>query len=49
MRDYVNGVMAPLRRQFDGVHTARVMLGVEQDTYGPSSPLVLAITYPDVK
>ena len=49
MRDYVNDVLAPLWRQFDGAHTVRVMFGVEQDPNGPSFPLVLAITYPDAK
>ena len=49
MRDYVNDVLAPLWRQFDGAHTVRVMFGVEQDPNGPSFPLVLATTYPDAK
>ena len=47
MRDYVNNVLAPLWRQFDGARTVRVMFGVEQDPDGPSFPLVLAITYLD--
>ena len=47
MRAYVNDVLAPLWRQFDGAHTVRVMFGVEQDPDGPSYPLILAITYPD--
>ena len=47
MRDYVNNVLAPLWRQFDGARTVRVMFGVEQDPVGPSFPLVLAITYLD--
>jgi hypothetical protein len=47
MRGYVNDVLAPLWRQFDGAHTVRVMFGVEQDPDGPSLPLVLAITYLD--
>ena len=47
MRAYVNDVLAPLWRQFDGAHTVRVMFGVEQDLGGPSYPLILAITYPD--
>ena len=47
MRDYVNNVLAPLWRQFDGASTVRVMFGVEQDPDGPSFPLVLAITYLD--
>ena len=45
MRAYVNDVLAPLWRQFDGAHTVRVMFGVEQDPDGPSYPLILAITY----
>ena len=45
MRGYVNDVLAPLWRQFDGAHTVQVMFGVEQDPDGPSFPLVLAITY----
>ena len=49
MRDYVNGVLAPLWRQFVGVHKVRVMLGVEQDPHGFSFPLVLAITYSGAK
>jgi len=49
MRDYVNNVLAPLWRQFDGARTVRVMFGVEQDPNGPSFPLVLAITYPDAE
>ena len=44
---YVNDVLAPLWRQFDGAHTLRVMFGVEQDPDGPSFPLILVITYPD--
>ena len=36
MRDYVNNVLAPLWRQFDGAHTVRVMFGVEQDPDGPA-------------
>ena len=47
MRAYVNDVLAPLWRQFDGAHTVRVMFAVEQDPDGPSFPLILAITYPD--
>ena len=47
MRVYVNDVLAPLWRQFDGAHTVQVMFGVEQDPEGPGFPLVLAITYPD--
>ena len=47
MRAYVNDVLAPLWRQFDGAHTVRVMFGIEQDPDAPSFPLVLAITYPD--
>ena len=47
MRDYVNDVLVPIWRQFDGAHTVRVMFGVEQDPEGPSLPLVLAITYLD--
>jgi len=47
MRVYVNDVLAPLWRQFDGAHTVQVMFGVEQDPDGPSFPLVLAITYLD--
>lgn len=47
MRVYVNDVLAPLWRQFDGAHTVQVMFGVEQDPEGPNFPLVLAITYPD--
>ena len=45
MRGYVNDVLAPLWRQFDGAHTVQVMFGVEQDPDGPSFSLVLAITY----
>ena len=45
MRGYVNDVLAPLWRQFDGAHTVQVMFGVEQDSDGPSFPLVMAITY----
>ena len=44
MRAYVNDVLAPLWRQFDGARTVRVMFGVEQDPDGPSYPLILAIT-----
>ena len=47
MRAYVNDVLAPLWRQFDGAHTVRVMFGVEQDPDCPSYPLILAITYSD--
>ena len=47
MRGYVNDVLVPLWRQFDGAHTVRVMFGVEQDPDGPSFPLALAITYLD--
>ena len=47
MRSYVEQVLAPLWRQFDGAHSVRVMFAVEQDPQGPSFPLALAITYPD--
>jgi len=47
MHAYVNDVLAPLWRQFDGAHTVQVMFSVEQDPDGPSYPLVLSITYPD--
>ena len=47
MRAYVNDVLAPLWRQFDGAHTVRVMFSVEQDPDCPSYPLILAITYSD--
>lgn len=47
MRAYVNNVLAPLWRKFDGAQTVRVMFGIEHDPNGPSFPLVLAITYPD--
>ena len=30
MGAYVNDVLAPLWRQFDGAHTVRVMFGLEQ-------------------
>ena len=30
MHAYVNDVLAPLWRQFDGAHTVRVMFGLEQ-------------------
>ena len=47
MRRYVEEVLAPLWRQFDGAEDVRVMYGVEQDDGGPEIPLILAITYPD--
>ena len=47
MRRYVEDVLAPLWRQFDGAEDVRVMFGVEQDDGGPEIPLILAITYPD--
>ena len=40
MRDYVHDLLAPLWRQFDGAHTVRVMLSVEQDPNSPGFPLV---------
>ena len=47
MRRYVEDVLAPLWRQFDGAEDVRVMFGVEQDDGGPEIPLILAINYPD--
>ena len=47
MRRYVEDVLAPLWRQFDGAEEVRVMYGVEQDDGGPEIPLILAITYLD--
>jgi len=47
MRAYVEEVLAPLWRQFDGAEDVRVMYAVEQDDGGPDIPLILAITYPD--
>ena len=47
MRAYVEEVLAPLWRQFDGAEDVRVMFAVEQDDGGPDIPLILAITYPD--
>ena len=49
MRDYVNDVLALLWREFDDAHTVLVMLGIKQNPNGASSPLELAITYPDAK
>ena len=47
MRTYVEEVLAPLWRQFDGAEDVRIMFAVEQDDGGPEIPLILAITYPD--
>ena len=47
MRRYVEDVLAPLWRRFDGAEEVRVMFRVEQDDGGPEIPLILAITYPD--
>lgn len=47
MRTYVEEVLAPLWRQFDGASDVRVMFSVQDDPNGPSVPVVLAIDYPD--
>ena len=49
MRDYVNDVLASLWREFDDAYTVLVMLGIKQNPNSASSPVELAITYPDAK
>lgn len=47
MRDWVSAHLTPLWRQFACAEEVRVLYGVEQDTNGPTIPLILAITYAD--
>ena len=46
-RAYVDDLLTPLWRKFDGADQVRVMFGEDQDPNGPSIPLILAIDYPD--
>ena len=47
MRAFVTEKLAPLWRQFACAENVQVLFGVENDSGGPTIPLVLAITYRD--
>lgn len=47
MREWVTANLTPLWRKFACAEEVRVLYGVEQDTNGPTIPLILAITYAD--